>query len=94
MAKSNGPVYQEWDVQISITKDGNGKTQYSYEKLKISRKAVKITDEEAETLNHGVLTGGNTYAKMYFPAPSGEVQADKEEEQTEEVTEKPKRGKK
>lgn len=64
MAKQN-PVdsfgskkhYQEWDVKIST---GN------YDKLKIVRPVVKITEDQAETLNEGVLHGGNTYAKMYF----------------------------
>jgi hypothetical protein len=53
----NSNHYQEWEVKIV-----NGQ----YEKLKISRKCVKISDNEAETLNAGILTGGNTYAKMYF----------------------------
>ncbi len=55
--KDDAVHYQEWDVQIT------GKT---YEKLKVSREVVKITEEEAETLNHGVSQGGNNYAKMYF----------------------------
>ena len=49
--------YQEWDVKVE-----KGEAV----KLKISRQCVKITDEQAETLNHGRLSGGNTYVKMYF----------------------------
>lgn len=49
--------YVEWDVRI---------TKGEAEKLKVSRACVKITDQEAETLNAGVLNGGNSYAKMYF----------------------------
>lgn len=49
--------YQEWEVKID---------RQQAEKIKISRKSVKITEEEAEILNRGVLTGGNTFAKMYF----------------------------
>jgi len=49
--------YVEWDVKIV-----GGKA----EKLKVSRPVVKISEEEADTLNAGILTGGNTYAKMYF----------------------------
>jgi hypothetical protein len=49
--------YQEWEVKVN-----GGKA----EKLKISRSNVKITDEQADILNQGVETGGNTYAKMYF----------------------------
>jgi hypothetical protein len=49
--------YQEWDCKIE---------KGQCEKLKISREVVKITDEEAETLNAGRLTGGNNYVKMYF----------------------------
>lgn len=50
-------TYAEWDVKI---------TGSEFEKLKISRPRIVISDEEAETLNTGILTGGNTYAKMYF----------------------------
>lgn len=93
MAKTKGPVYQEWDVQIKTSKDENGKTQYSYEKLKISRPVVKISEDEAAILNEGVLKGGNNYAKMYFPADN--IQVDAEEDQpNEQVADKPKRGKK
>lgn len=49
--------YEEWDVKIS-----GGQAQ----KLTVSRPVVKITEEEAETLNAGVESGGNTYGKMYF----------------------------
>lgn len=51
------PHYQEWEVKIE---------NKEAVKLKISRSVVKITEAEAETLNAGVLNGGNTYAKMYF----------------------------
>lgn len=56
-ADVEGEYYEEWDVQIS-----GGK----YKKLTISRPVVKITEEEAENLNKGVVEGGNAYAKMYF----------------------------
>lgn len=49
--------YQEWRVEIKDKKA---------EKLKIVRPRVLITDQQADTLNHGVLNGGNTYASMYF----------------------------
>lgn len=49
--------YEEWRVDI---KDGKA------EKLKLVRKCVKITDEEAEILNNGVLTGFSTAPIMYF----------------------------
>lgn len=52
-----GDYWQEWNVRIE-----GGKAI----KTDISRKCVKITDEEAENLNRGILTGGNSYAKMYF----------------------------
>jgi len=55
--KAVKPHYEEWDVKVA-----GGKA----EKLKISRPVVKISEEEADTLNAGILTGGNTYAKMYF----------------------------
>ena len=61
-AKNSAPTFAEYEVKITNTKEGP-----TYEKLKVSRKAVKITQEEAEALNAGVLHGGNTYTKMYFP---------------------------
>lgn len=53
--------YQEWEVKI-VNKDG----KFVAEKLKVLREVVKITEEEAEILNTGVLEGGNTYGKMYY----------------------------
>jgi hypothetical protein len=59
--KENNPFgkqpYQEWEVKIE-----NGVV----EKLKISRPLVKITEDQANILNTGVIEGSNTYAKMYF----------------------------
>lgn len=92
MAKTKAPVYQEWDVQVKISKDENGKTTYGYEKLKISRPCVKISEQEADILNDGVLRGGNNYAKMYFPADSADQADDFGSEETE-TTPKPKAGK-
>lgn len=53
--------FEEWEVKIANSTDGP-----RAEKLKLKRKCVKITEEQAETLNAGILKGGNTYAKMYF----------------------------
>lgn len=55
------PGYERWKVQIHQKEEGN-----SFEKLKLDKKCVKISDEEAETLNSGVLNGGSKYAMMYF----------------------------
>jgi hypothetical protein len=52
--------FQEWEVKVG----SGGK----FEKLKVRRPVVKITQEEADTINAGVLSGGNTYARMYFKA--------------------------
>jgi hypothetical protein len=83
MAKSNkkstgkagetptGKHYQEWRVEIKAEMDGD-KVVKKYEKLKISRPCVKITDQEAETLNNGVLEGPNTFSLMYFKAEGAE----------------------
>ena len=49
--------FEEWECKVA-----NGKA----EKLKCVRKRVKITEQEAEVLNNGLLTGGNSYVKMYF----------------------------
>lgn len=60
--------YQEVKVEIK-TKIENGKSVgKTYEKLKVVRDCVKITEEEAETLNAGVLDGPNNIASMYFKA--------------------------
>ena len=50
--------YEEWRVEI-INKKA--------EKLKLIRPVVKITEDQAEILNRGVIDGpGNKYALMYF----------------------------
>jgi len=64
-ATPEGEYFEEWDVQIIAKQEGD-KVVNEAKKLTISRPIVKITEFEAETLNEGVLTGGNTYAKMYF----------------------------
>lgn len=38
------------------------------EKLKIERKGVMITEEQAATLNEGVLHGSNAHGTVYFPS--------------------------
>jgi hypothetical protein len=53
--------WQEVECKIIQTEKGP-----VAEKLKVIRETVKITDEEAATLNAGRLTGGNLYVKMYF----------------------------
>ena len=49
--------FEEWECKVLNNK---------CEKLKVIRPKVKITEVEADTLNRGLLVGGNTYAKMYF----------------------------
>ena len=70
-----GDYWQEWNVRIE-----GGKAI----KTDISRKCVKITDEEAENLNRGISTGGNTNAKMYFKV-KGEAIAETVETTEEET---------
>lgn len=55
--KKDNAHFVEWNCSIK-----NGKET----KLAITRKCVKITEEEAEVLNRGTLKGGNTYGLMYF----------------------------
>ena len=59
--------YQEWKVEIKSSVV-DGKTVKTAEKLKVVRECVKISDEEAEVLNRGILEGPNTIASMYFKA--------------------------
>lgn len=77
MAKTTANHYQEWEVKIAATKKGE-QTVYTAEKLKLVRPCVKISDQEAEVLNSGVLTGGNTYAKMYYKAEEGSDETPKQ----------------
>lgn len=55
--KAASKHYEEWHVKIN---------KNVAEKMKINRACVKISDEQAEILNEGVLYGNNTYALMYF----------------------------
>lgn len=73
-----GGYWQEWNVRIE-----GGKAI----KTDISRKCVKITDEEAENLNRGILTGGNTHAKMYFKVKGEAVEAPEPVEVVEPIDE-------
>jgi len=63
--KTEKAHYQEWMVKISTVKKG-GENVREYEKLKIIRPAVKISEDSANILNEGVLYGNNNIAKMYF----------------------------
>lgn len=59
--KKQVEYFEEWTCQINMV-DGKNVA----DKLKLKRKCVKISQQQADTLNHGRLTGGNTYADMYF----------------------------
>jgi hypothetical protein len=54
--------YQEWKVEVKRDDKGD----YYGQKLNIVREKVKITEEQADILNTGLLKGGNTYGVMYF----------------------------
>lgn len=54
--------YQEWRCEIKV-EDGKRRA----EKVKLLRPCVKITDDEAETLNNGALNSPRQdYVLMYF----------------------------
>jgi hypothetical protein len=55
--ETEGGYFEEWKCEVINKK---------VDKLKVTRPKVKITETEAETLNRGILTGGNTIANMYF----------------------------
>jgi hypothetical protein len=63
-AETTGDHYQEWNCRVLTGEDGSK----SAKKVELLREVVKITDVEADTLNHGRLHGGNSYAVMYFKA--------------------------
>lgn len=58
--------YEEWECKISKVPGKDDKPELKIEKLKVSRKCVKITELEANNLNAGVQNGANSYVKMYF----------------------------
>lgn len=55
--KVENPSFEEWYCQI---KDGKA------EKLKLIRKRVLISEEQANILNEGRINGGNNHANLYF----------------------------
>jgi hypothetical protein len=64
--------YEAWKCEVRITKDSDGKTVREYEKLKCTRPVVKITDQEAETLNRGYLNGADGGVITMFFKPGEE----------------------
>jgi hypothetical protein len=66
--ETEADYYEEWKCEVINKK---------VDKLKITRPKVKITEAEAEILNRGILTGGNTIANMYF-APGADLPAGEE----------------
>lgn len=60
--KPERPYYEEWYCRI---KEGKA------EKLKLERKRVLISDEQAAILNEGRIKGPNSHALCYFK-PEGE----------------------
>jgi hypothetical protein len=59
--KKERPHYEEWECKITMVDK-----KPVYEKLKLRRPRVLISEEQAEILNEGVLHGSNTLAHMYF----------------------------
>jgi hypothetical protein len=53
--------YQEWECKIINTPDGPG-----YEKLKLRRSRVLMTEDYANVLNKGVLNAMNSLVLMYL----------------------------
>lgn len=72
MAKQH---YQE--VLVEKVRDEKGKVK-STNVLKVVRDRVLITDEQAETLNEGVLKNDDGQAKIYIKAPAAKEKTVKE----------------
>jgi hypothetical protein len=70
-AKVKQADYEAWKCEVRITKNSEGKTVREYEKLKCTRPVVKITDQEAETLNRGYLNGADGGVITMFFKPGG-----------------------
>lgn len=66
MAKQH---YQE--VLVEKVRNDKGKAT-GYNTLKVVRERVLITDEQAETLNQGVMANEDSQAKLYLKAPAKE----------------------
>lgn len=74
-------VFEEWKGEVIVTRnEETGKVTKTFEKNKVVRTNVVISQEEADALNEGVLHGGNTHCSMYFPAPEQAEKAEKPEE--------------
>jgi hypothetical protein len=60
--------YEEWRCEIKVDRDGDGKIiNRKAEKVKLLRPNVKITEQEADTLNNGALhSPRQDYVLMYF----------------------------
>jgi len=59
--------YEEWRCEIKLIVEDGKTADRIPEKVKLVRKCVKISDEEAETLNYGALhTPRQDYVLMYF----------------------------
>ena len=67
-ATSNNRDFEEWKCEIKINRDKEGKeTTREAEKLKKIRPCVKITEQEAETLNDAALNSPrHDHVVMYF----------------------------
>lgn len=61
------PGYEEWRCEIKLTVVEGKVTHREAEKVKKLRPCVKITEEEAETLNNGALhSPRQDFVLMYF----------------------------
>jgi hypothetical protein len=64
--KSEVVGFEEWRCEVKVSGEGNN-VRKEVEKVKRLRANVKITDEEAETLNRGAKDSPRTdYVIMYF----------------------------
>lgn len=64
---TTGSHHEEWRCEIKLTTQDGKVTGRAAEKVKMLRPCVKISDEEADTLNHGALhSPRQDYVLMYF----------------------------
>ena len=66
-------TFERWEIRINenVVK---GKVQKSFEKLKLLKAAVKITPEQAHTLNLPIVEGNyNKFAEVYYLPSQDEI---------------------
>lgn len=63
--KNKKQSFEKWKIQVNSEVKGGIKV-YSAEKISLIEKDVRITAEQANTLNAGILSSQNTVSEMLY----------------------------